>query len=407
MTDFATRIKNCMDARFPGTLVFGPDVFNLVYVEGADRPDGTPNANRPDAFDSIRVLLQVLADGTATIIGQWDATTHSGRYYEQQIHWLNPGGPFHIATGPQTAWTMGQYHGDALVQVEPLYGTRDVNMNYKREGPTHYEIVGAHHHHGGNLSKTSVGAWAAGCQVARMVDGHQECMDRLKTDRRYVADPSFLFTSTVLPVEWLAPADTSTAKATANPTRFDALKPEYVSLLSTVTLTNPDAAKAGAQKVIANKARYIAVSNKIGVPWALIGALDLRESDCDPDASLGQGDPWREVSQQVPAGFGPFSSWEDAAIFYMKREHVDVVGSEGWTMPMACFKAEGWNGWGYRDYHHVRSPYVWAGTNHQQFGKYIGDGEWSSGTMDKQLGVVAVLYQLVLLAPESYIGVTS
>jgi hypothetical protein len=187
----------------------GADRMNIVYVEGADAtPDGKgfkPNANRPDAFDSLRILLRVLADGTATILGMWAATTHAGKYYEQ-VHLLNPGGAFHIATGRQTAWVMGIYsHGnyEALLQEAPLYGTRDKNRNFKREGPTIHEVVGAHHHWGYDFGKDSVQTAAAGCQVGRTEAGHQQFIALLKTDARYRADRNFLWSSTVMPVEWV------------------------------------------------------------------------------------------------------------------------------------------------------------------------------------------------------------
>jgi hypothetical protein len=187
----------------------GTDKMNIVYVEGADAaPDGKhfkPNANRPDAFDSLRILLRILEDGTATILGMWAATTHAGRYYEQ-IHLLNPGGAFHIATGRQTAWVMGIYsHGnyEALLQEAPLYGTRDKNKNFKREGPTIHEVVGAHHHWGYDYGKDSVQNSAAGCQVGETEAGHRAFIALLKTDARYKANHQFMWSSTVMPVEWL------------------------------------------------------------------------------------------------------------------------------------------------------------------------------------------------------------
>jgi hypothetical protein len=179
----------------------GADVYNIFYVEGADRPDFTPNKDRGDAFDAIRCLWQVLPAGPA-IVGMWDATTHSGAYYEQ-YHLLNSGGAWHIGLGPQEAWERGIYHGPALRQVRPLYGTRDFRRDFTRTGTILYEDVGCHHHHGDNLGKSSVGAWAAGCQVARMIDGHEEFMAHLDQDRRQRAG-GHIWRSTVIPVGWLA-----------------------------------------------------------------------------------------------------------------------------------------------------------------------------------------------------------
>src|ERR1700744_4310971 len=62
------------------------------------------------------------------------------------------------------------------------------------------------------------------------------------------------------------------------------------------------------------KARYQAVSIKTGVPWAVIAVIHERECSQDWAGSLAQGDPWNRISVHVPAGRGPFASWEDAAV---------------------------------------------------------------------------------------------
>ena len=179
----------------------GNKYVNIAYVEGFDQfPDlkrWTPNANRPDAFDSQRIAWRMTESGVAEILGMWNATTHAGRYYEQ-IHLLNSGGAFHIAEGMrQTAWKRGIYHGPALVQVLPLYGTRDLHRNFLREGPTIHEVVGCHHHYGGDMPRYTVGEWAAGCQVGEMIQGHQEFMRLIDTDPRQQAG-GHIWSSTVL-----------------------------------------------------------------------------------------------------------------------------------------------------------------------------------------------------------------
>src|SRR3954467_5552483 len=62
------------------------------------------------------------------------------------------------------------------------------------------------------------------------------------------------------------------------------------------------------------KERYQAVSKQTGVPWPFIAVAHERESSQDWTASLAQGDPWNQVSKPVPAGRGPFKSWEEAAV---------------------------------------------------------------------------------------------
>jgi len=186
---------------------------------------------------------------------------------------------------------------------------------------------------------------------------------------------------------------------------FLKLKPEYDQLLKTMSLRpeTADEAMEAAKLVIKNSARYKEVSRRTGVPWQLIGVLDLRESTCNPTKALGQGDPWNKVSVNVPSGKGPFKSYEDAAVFYIGYDHL-ADGVKFWDMSLVCWKAEKWNGFGYRN-HGVFTPYLWAMTNHQQPGRYAGDGNWQAGEWDKQPGIIAVLYQMNVIDPANYIGV--
>src|SRR3979411_2917703 len=62
------------------------------------------------------------------------------------------------------------------------------------------------------------------------------------------------------------------------------------------------------------KQRYQAVSAKTSIPWHTIAVIHSRECSQDWTGSLAQGDPWNRISVHVPAGRGPFRSWEEAAI---------------------------------------------------------------------------------------------
>ena len=69
-----------------------------------------------------------------------------------------------------------------------------------------------------------------------------------------------------------------------------------------------------AKHLVEAKQRYLTVTSKTGVPWAVIAVIHEREASQDWTRSLAQGDPWNRVSVYVPAGRGPFTSWEEAAI---------------------------------------------------------------------------------------------
>jgi len=193
----AERIRDSyLDRGFP--IDEGVKRYNILYIEGCDKPNLTPNANRGNAFDSVRILWQLIGNNPS-IVGMWDATTHAGSYYER-YHLLNSGGAFHIALGPQEAWKRGIYHGPALRQELPLHGTRDYKHDYLREGSAIFEDVGCHHHYGGDQPKGDIGAWAAGCQVARLISGHADFMHHIDQDER---GENHLWRSTVIPVTWL------------------------------------------------------------------------------------------------------------------------------------------------------------------------------------------------------------
>ena len=176
----------------------GEGTVNITYIEGLD-PDGSVNPHTPNHFDDLRVVWQVLPDGTAKVLGAWDATTRPSTYWT--VHPMNPSGAFIIALGQQTCWTMGHYHDQiALIQTEPIKGTRDFNQDYDRRGDREYPpgLYGVHHHWGYNYPHDDAGRSSAGCQVGRTEHGHNEFIQILKQDPRYVADHNFLWTSTVI-----------------------------------------------------------------------------------------------------------------------------------------------------------------------------------------------------------------
>lgn len=183
---------------------------------------------------------------------------------------------------------------------------------------------------------------------------------------------------------------------------FPQLQPEYDRLLATMRVTRPDAVVRAADKVIRNFDRYGDASVETLVPSPFVGTLDLRESDCDPRAALGQGDPWNQVSTHVPRGNGPWRSWKDAAVFYINHDHLNDI-TVPWSMAYACWKGEIWNGFGPRN-HGIFTGYLWAGTNHYTRGKYVADSVWDPGHVDEQLGIIPVILRIAELFPSVAIG---
>ncbi|MBR0964772.1 hypothetical protein JQ554_13565 [Bradyrhizobium diazoefficiens] len=160
--------------------------------------------------------------------------------------------------------------------------------------------------------------------------------------------------------------------------------------------------KAEADKVALRlykaRQRYQAVTRVTGVPWPAIAVIHERESSQDWRASLAQGDPWDRVSVHVPAGRGPFASWETAAIDALVRCPPFLARHKDWSIAAALTALETYNGIGYAT-RGVPSPYLWAGTDQYRAGKYVRDGVYDPGKVDPQLGCAALLIALMELDP--------
>ena len=95
------------------------------------------------------------------------------------------------------------------------------------------------------------------------------------------------------------------------------------------------------------KTRYQTVAAKTGVPWFIIAVIHEREASQSWKGSLAQGDPWNEVSTHVPAGRGPFKSWEDAAVDALVNCPPYAARNKDWTAGGAMTLLEQYNGLGY------------------------------------------------------------
>jgi lysozyme family protein len=179
---------------------------------------------------------------------------------------------------------------------------------------------------------------------------------------------------------------------------FEILKPEYSNLLA-VMKVRPECVKLVdevAVKLLGYKSRYEAVSQRDGVPVIFIAASFEREASSNFTKNPAQGWPLHSASHWVPHN-GPFPDWTSAALAAYHLNGLDRVGAANWTWELLCFYGEMFNGMGYRDYHHMHSPYLWGGTNVQTVGKYTSDGQFDAAHMDEQLGIVPVMRRMVEL----------
>jgi lysozyme family protein len=147
------------------------------------------------------------------------------------------------------------------------------------------------------------------------------------------------------------------------------------------------------------KTRYKAVSAKTGVPWPIIAVIHERECSQNWSGSLAQGDPWNKVSIHVPAGRGPFSSWEECAVDALVSCPPYAARNKDWSVGAALTKLEEYNGLGYAARGRP-SPYVWSGTDQYVAGKYVRDGVYDPNVVDGQLGCAGLLMAMMTLDPE-------
>jgi lysozyme family protein len=136
--------------------------------------------------------------------------------------------------------------------------------------------------------------------------------------------------------------------------------------------------------------RYRAVSATTGVPWFVVAVIHERESSQDWTASLAQGDPWSAISSHIPAGRGPFKSWEEAATDALVNCGPHARSNQDWSIGGVLTMLEGYNGLGYA-MRGAPSPYIWAGTNQYQCGKFVRDGVFDPKAVDQQLGCAGLL----------------
>jgi len=136
--------------------------------------------------------------------------------------------------------------------------------------------------------------------------------------------------------------------------------------------------------------------DELGVPLVWAAASFYREAGYDFRDSPAQGDRWDARSIHVPAGLGPYRSFTDAQVAAYRIDGIEKYAGQ-WTLELALFLWELFNGFGYRDRWRIRSPYDVAGTTIQQKGKYIADGQFSYGVMDQQLGCLAMYLGMVAL----------
>lgn len=175
-----------------------------------------------------------------------------------------------------------------------------------------------------------------------------------------------------------------------------AQSPNNLTRWENAKFTRSTKINAQAAKIDANRPRYEVVSKATGVPWDVIGVIHYRESSLNFAGVLHNGQKIIGTGKKttlVPKGRGPFSTWEQAAIDALANCHPHLAKNKDWSLANTLELLERYNGLGYRN-KGLPSPYLWAGTDQYQKGKYVADGKFDPNHVDQQLGVAALLMKL-------------
>lgn len=146
-------------------------------------------------------------------------------------------------------------------------------------------------------------------------------------------------------------------------------------------------------RIIAAQNRYQKVQAMTGVSWVFVSCTHYRESNLNFNTQLGQGDPLHSRSVHVPAGRGPFDTFEDGAYDALVNCAPYAARIKDWSLPGMLTVLEMYNGLGYAR-KGVPSPYVWSGMDVYHSGKYVRDGIYDPSAVDKQLGVAGLIKAL-------------
>ena len=178
---------------------------------------------------------------------------------------------------------------------------------------------------------------------------------------------------------------------------YDTMKAGYRTLWDAMDISPArlNAVNSVAKRINDSKQRYQQVAAKFpGMPWYVIGMWHYRESNLDFRGVLHNGEKILGTGRKttlVPAGRGPFTTWEEAAVDALRIKNLQNIRE--WPIERIGYESERFNGFGYLRFN-VNSPYLWAGSSLYTMGKYVADGRYDPNHVDKQLGVITIMRRI-------------
>ncbi len=186
-----------------------------------------------------------------------------------------------------------------------------------------------------------------------------------------------------------------------------ALRREYEDLLRTCVI--PPARFGETDRIVErlrrDRGRYEAACAGSRVPWVFAGIVHELEAGGVFTRHLHNGDPLSARTRRVPKGRPrrgePPFAWETSAADALALS--GATRAHDWSLPSLLYRLEAYNGFGYRLHHpEVRSPYLWAGSQHYVRGKYVSDGRWSAAAVSTQIGGAVLLRRMAELGIDAF-----
>lgn len=156
--------------------------------------------------------------------------------------------------------------------------------------------------------------------------------------------------------------------------------------------------------------RYISVANQLGYKgefatlfaW-ILGCIHYKEASCDFMGVLHNGERiigTNRMTTIVPAGRGPFSTWEESAIdaINLHAARWSKLRAGSTDIGDILYAMERFNGTGYITGagRSDTSPYLWACSNvNDNYGKYVRDGQYDpKASVQSSAGAALLLKEL-------------
>jgi len=183
---------------------------------------------------------------------------------------------------------------------------------------------------------------------------------------------------------------------------FEDLKEEYKEFFDTCVIDPEykDTIQYYITRFKKYKERYIITGHSLGIPWYFIGILHSLECGFNFTTHFHNGDPLTGRTVHVPVGrpkHPPMQDgsyrWEDSAIDALTGKNFHK--NEDWSTANQLYMFERFNGFGYRLYQDMATPYLWSFSNHYVKGKYGSDRKYDPELVSKQPGAVVLLLSLM------------